>query len=168
MTHEQFAGAADENVRFAPSVRAVEVSQIVELRVFVDVVREGAMAIVRSAGIVDHEISRHRRVEIVVISARHRQPQIVAEISLEALLGKITAERHARRQPSCLSDAAGKRGGQAQQARQKISRRIHAAHQTHGLLNWGAGIAQRLGIKRTNSHARDKEWRLKMVRLASG
>jgi hypothetical protein len=74
MIHEQFAGAADENVRFAPSVRAVEVSQIVELRAFVDVVWEGTMAIVRSAGIVDHEIARHRRVEIVVVGTRHRQP----------------------------------------------------------------------------------------------
>src|SRR5262249_19239265 len=50
MTHEQLAGAADENVCFAPSVRAVEVVQIVEPRAFVDVVWEGAMAIVRSRG----------------------------------------------------------------------------------------------------------------------
>jgi hypothetical protein len=74
MTHEQLAGGTDENVRSAPSVRAVEVSQIVELRAFVDVVWEGALAIVRSAGIVDHEIARHRGVEIVVVGTRHRQP----------------------------------------------------------------------------------------------
>ena len=70
MAHQQLAGAANENMRSAPSVRAVEVSQIIEFRTFVDVVRKRAVAEVRSAGVMDHEISRHRRVGIVVMSAR--------------------------------------------------------------------------------------------------
>src|SRR6516164_4629798 len=108
MTHEQLAGAADENMGFAPSVRAVEVPQIVELRAVVDVVREGAVAVVRSAGIVNHENiapsgSRDRccgHATPAVIDSGPNFPRGLAE--------QYNRQCRARRQSGCLSDTAGK------------------------------------------------------------
>src|SRR6516164_11251037 len=62
---QHVAHAVDDNVRLTPAVRALESRDIVDLRIDVDVGREGPMPEVWSAGIVDHEIARRRRIRIV-------------------------------------------------------------------------------------------------------
>ena len=63
------AGAIDDNVSLAPAIRALEAAEIVELGADVDVGGKGPVSVIRSAGIVDHEIARQRGVRIVVMRA---------------------------------------------------------------------------------------------------
>ena len=124
------------------------------------------MAVIRSAGIVDHEVARQGRIGIVVIGARHRLPQMSREIRFEVLFGEIARQRLARRQAGDFADPPCQSRRQAIERRSEIPACIHAAHQTHGLLRRRAGIAQRLRVEGASAHALDKVWRAKMVRLA--
>ena len=94
---------------------ALEVSQVVDLAAAVDVVREGTVAEIRSTGVVDYEIARHRRGKVVVVGARHRRPQKIAELTLKPERGKIICEHGTRRQLGCLANAVGDRWRQALQ-----------------------------------------------------
>ena len=79
------AGAIDDHVSLAPAIRTLEAAEIVELGADVDVGGKGPVPVVRSAGIVDDEITRRRGVRIVVVRTRHRLPEISGEIPLEIL-----------------------------------------------------------------------------------
>ena len=65
-----------------------------------------AVAEIRSAGIVDDEIGRHRRFGIVVLGARYRLPEIGGKIPFKILLRQIGAQCLARRQAGVAADPA--------------------------------------------------------------
>src|SRR5215467_4067155 len=136
---------------------ALEIAQIVDLADAVDVLRKGPASEIRSTSVMDREIARHRRAEFVIVSARYRQPEKVTELALEPDSGEVIAQRGARRQTGRLSDALGKRSWQTWQAWFEIARRVHAAHQTHGLLLRRPGEAQRLTVERAGCHGPDEK-----------
>ena len=124
------------------------------------------MAVIRPAGVVDDEIARRRGIGIVVMRARHRLPEISGKIPFEILFREEGAQRLPRRQPAVLSDAAGERGRQAFQRRREIPGRVHAAHQTLGLRNRIAGIAQSLRVEGAGAHTVHNKGRSEMIGLA--
>ena len=167
VVEDHLTDTVDDDMRFAPAVGAGEVLQIVERRAFlIDVVGKAVPAERRAAGIVNHKIARHRGVGIIVVRARQRLPQMSGKIGFEILRGEIAGQCFARRQAGGLADAAGKTRGQRLQRRTEVARRIHAAHQTHRLLDRRASVAQGLGIERASAHALDEKWCPEMARLA--
>ena len=96
MIQQTIAHAIDDDVGFSPFVRAGEAPQIIDLRIDVDVVGESAVSVIGSAGIVDDEIFRHRRVGIVVVRPRQGLPKIGGEIPFQIELRQIGAQRLAR------------------------------------------------------------------------
>ncbi len=160
------AGAIDDNVSLAPAIRALELTEIVELGADVDVGGKGPMSVIRSAGIVDDEVARRRGIRFVVMRARHRLPEISGEIPLEILFREEGAQRLPRRQPAILSDASGERGRQAFQRRREIPGRVHAAHQALGLCNRIAGIAQSLRVEGAGAHTVHNKGRPEMIWFA--
>src|SRR6516165_7075519 len=92
---QKLAGPADDDKGFAPAVMALEVSQVVDLAAAVDVAREGTAAEIRSTGVVDYKIARHRRGKVIVVGARYRQPEKIAELTLEPQEREVIVQRGA-------------------------------------------------------------------------
>ncbi len=82
---QHLSGAIDDNVGLPPSIRTLEMTEIVDLGADVDVIGKGPASVIRPAGIVDHEIARHGRVRIVVFRARQRLPEMRCEIPFQIL-----------------------------------------------------------------------------------
>ncbi len=144
----------------------LKLRETVDLRATVDLVGEGTVSIIRSAGIVDDEIARHRRIRIVVVGARYRQPQIGGEIPFQIQLGEERAQCFTGRQAGLGADAVRKRARQAFKRRREIARLIHAAHQAPGLLGRLALEAQGRRIERASPHGFDEIGRPEVARFA--
>jgi len=167
VVEQHVARTIDHDVRLAPAVRAAKLVQAVDLgAAVVDFLGKRAVAEIRSAGVVDDEITRQRRGRIIIVGARRRQPQILGEIPFEIELGQISAERFARRQAGFAADAVGERCGHHGHLRPEIAALVHAPHQTTCLLGGFAGKAHRRYVEAAPSHGLDEIGRPKMPRLA--
>ncbi len=124
------------------------------------------MAVIRSAGIVDHQITRDWRIRIVVSRARKRLPKMGGEIPFKILFGEKGAQCLSRRKAAVLSDAACKPRRQRVKRAAEVSARVHAPHQTFGLLHRVAGKAQRLRIKPAGAHVFENDQRPRVSGLA--
>src|SRR5579864_9800446 len=91
---------------------------------------------------------------------------MAGEISFEILFGKVPRQRLAGGQARDLADPSCESGRQSIEGRSEISARIHAAHQTLGLLQWRTSVAQRLWSEIANAHALDKIRCAEVVRPA--
>ena len=164
---QHVAGTVDDDMRLAPTVRALELVQAIDLGVaVVDFFGKRAMAEIRSAGVVDDEIARHRRGRVVVVGMRYRQPQILGEVPLEIELGQIGAERLARRQAGFVADAVGQLRRHHRHLRPEIAGLVHAAHQTAGLLDAVAVKAHRCLIEAAAPHGLEEIGRSEVMRFA--
>ena len=110
----------------------------------VDVVGERAVAVVRAAGIVDHEIARHRRLGIVVIArgtpaATDRRQNPIRGPASDSKLLSASRDGSPVSRPTRLASAVGR----LSTAGAEIAWSHPAAHEAHRLLDRRAAIAQR-------------------------